>query len=94
MFISAATQAALDAAINKNIKFSDIFEIAEPKGSPPVCPPGFQRSNQPSLIYSVTDPSTYATYFLECLKVWGARRGALVVSACMHRLTPRLAHSG
>lgn len=64
--------------IRTNVKFSDIFDIAAPTGSAPTCPPGFKRSNQPSPIYGVTDPNTYATYFLECLRVSGWKEGTRV----------------
>jgi len=43
--------------------------VADPSGSPPTCPPGFETTNHPSLIYSVIDPVTYSSYHMECLKV-------------------------
>lgn len=63
------SQSELEALIAKSPKFADIFESRRPTGSPPACPAGFRASNQPSLIYRVTDPATYANYFMECLKV-------------------------
>lgn len=67
---TAGNQADLDKlALSGNLKFSDMFEVAEPVGSPPKCPPGFSPTNTASPIYKHTDKSTFASYAMECLKV-------------------------
>jgi hypothetical protein len=65
--LGKGNQATLDAmAMNPKAKFSDIMEVAESTGSPPVCPEGFLVSNTPSTI--ITDVSG-SKYHMECLKV-------------------------
>ncbi|KAI8462971.1 MAG: hypothetical protein J3K34DRAFT_162339 [Monoraphidium minutum] len=67
--LGRGSQTQLDKMALSGMKFTDIFEVAQPRGSPPKCPAGFSMTNHPSLIYKVTDPSTFATYHMECLKV-------------------------
>lgn len=74
--LGKGNQAELDKLALSGLKFSDIFQLAEPTGSPPKCPSGFSPTNHPSLIYQHTDKVTYATYHMECLKVKPGMRTA------------------
>lgn len=50
---ATGTQQELDRLTRSDLKFSDIFETAEPTGSPPACPEGFGAANTASLLRDV-----------------------------------------
>ncbi|KIZ03011.1 hypothetical protein MNEG_4947 [Monoraphidium neglectum] len=67
ILLGKGNQAALETIAESNMKFSDIFEVATPTGSPPACPTGFTAAATAINFARVTVNST--NYFIECLKV-------------------------
>ncbi|KAI8465628.1 MAG: hypothetical protein J3K34DRAFT_436439 [Monoraphidium minutum] len=67
--LGRGNQRDLDRLVYSGLKFADMFEVAQPSGSPPKCPPGFSATNHPSLIYQHVDSATFASYHMECLKI-------------------------
>ena len=54
----------------ETLRFSDIFEAAEPVGSPPACPAGFGGGiNTPNAAIASKGDGTGAEVFIECLRV-------------------------
>jgi hypothetical protein len=76
--LGRGNQTYLDALARSPLRFTDIFDVAPPEGSPPRCPPGFLPASQPSALYKHVDARTLAAYFIECLR---ARPGMAAAAA-------------